>query len=117
MCSNNPLGQGTGPPISAPTVSTNNYGGNVNLALTIDPTDKLLTKGVPFGVPLGLDPQRHSQSDDDSGCALEEYTWVPPGLRPDQVSFYTFKNVYPIRKKTLKRAAFLNFYANKQNDG
>lgn len=30
--------------------------------------------------------QRHSQSDDDSGCALEEYTWVPPGLRPDQVS-------------------------------
>lgn len=29
--------------------------------------------------------QRHSQSDDDSGCALEEYTWIPPGLRPDQV--------------------------------
>uniref|UniRef100_A0A8D8Q7G3 Protein prickle n=1 Tax=Cacopsylla melanoneura TaxID=428564 RepID=A0A8D8Q7G3_9HEMI len=34
------------------------------------------------------DPQRHSQSDDDSGCALEEYTWVPPGLRPDQVHLY-----------------------------
>lgn len=33
-----------------------------------------------------LDFQRNSQSDDDSGCALEEYTWVPPGLRPDQVS-------------------------------
>lgn len=32
------------------------------------------------------DPHRHSQSDDDSGCALEEYTWVPPGLRPEQVS-------------------------------
>lgn len=31
------------------------------------------------------DPHRHSQSDDDSGCALEEYTWVPPGLRPEQV--------------------------------
>ena len=30
--------------------------------------------------------QRHSHSDDDSGCALEEYTWVPPGLKPDQVS-------------------------------
>jgi hypothetical protein len=29
--------------------------------------------------------QRQSQSDDDSGCALEEYTWVPPGLRPEQV--------------------------------
>ncbi|XP_063987976.1 protein prickle-like isoform X1 [Diachasmimorpha longicaudata] len=32
--------------------------------------------------------QRLSQSDDDSGCALEEYTWVPPGLRPDQVHLY-----------------------------
>lgn len=35
-----------------------------------------------------LEFQRNSQSDDDSGCALEEYTWVPPGLRPDQVSVY-----------------------------
>ena len=24
-------------------------------------------------------------SDDDSGCALEEYAWVPPGLTPKQV--------------------------------
>ncbi|XP_014243586.1 protein prickle-like isoform X1 [Cimex lectularius] len=29
-----------------------------------------------------------SHSDDDSGCALEEYTWVPPGLRPDQVYLF-----------------------------
>ncbi|ELU15022.1 hypothetical protein CAPTEDRAFT_55021, partial [Capitella teleta] len=28
---------------------------------------------------------RNSTSDDDSGCALEEYTWVPPGLTPVQV--------------------------------
>ncbi|XP_055387065.1 probable serine/threonine-protein kinase DDB_G0282963 [Condylostylus longicornis] len=35
-----------------------------------------------------IDFQRSSQSDDDSGCALEEYTWVPPGLRPDQVRLY-----------------------------
>jgi len=34
------------------------------------------------------DLQRHSHSDDDSGCALEEYTWVPPGLKPDQVHLY-----------------------------
>jgi hypothetical protein len=26
--------------------------------------------------------------DDDSGCALEEYTWVPPGLKADQVHQY-----------------------------
>ena len=32
------------------------------------------------------DLQRQSHSDDDSGCALEEYTWVPPGLKPDQVT-------------------------------
>ncbi|CAB3365018.1 Hypothetical predicted protein [Cloeon dipterum] len=37
---------------------------------------------------VAADPHRHSQSDDDSGCALEEYTWVPPGLRPDQVYLY-----------------------------
>lgn len=34
--------------------------------------------------------QRSSTSDDDSGCVLEEYAWVPPGLRPEQVS-HTFK--------------------------
>lgn len=42
--------------------------------------DKLLPPGKNLA-----DPQHHSQSDEDSGCALEEYTWVPPGLRPDQV--------------------------------
>lgn len=33
--------------------------------------------------------QRSSTSDDDSGCALEEYAWVPPGLRPEQVSSFS----------------------------
>jgi len=28
---------------------------------------------------------RNSTSDDDSGCALEEYTWVPHGLTTAQV--------------------------------
>ncbi|XP_060516072.1 protein prickle-like isoform X2 [Cylas formicarius] len=51
-------------------------------------SDRFLGKGSPFAPPSGVDPQRHSQSDDDSGCALEEYTWVPPGLRPDQVHLY-----------------------------
>ena len=26
-------------------------------------------------------------SDDDSGCQLDEYAWVPPGLTPKQVTF------------------------------
>lgn len=34
------------------------------------------------------DFQRNSTSDDDSGCALEEYAWVPPGLSPEQVHQY-----------------------------
>ncbi|XP_078270678.1 prickle-like protein 2b isoform X2 [Rhinoraja longicauda] len=37
---------------------------------------------------LMYDFQRNSTSDDDSGCALEEYAWVPPGLKPDQVHQY-----------------------------
>lgn len=44
--------------------------------------------GVLGGL-VSSDPQRHSHSDDDSGCALEEYTWVPPGLKPEQVSEQT----------------------------
>ncbi|XP_076623297.1 uncharacterized protein LOC143342877 isoform X2 [Colletes latitarsis] len=48
-------------------------------------------QAAPAGLALQealMHHQRHSQSDDDSGCALEEYTWVPPGLRPDQVHLY-----------------------------
>ncbi|XP_051949859.1 prickle-like protein 2 [Xyrauchen texanus] len=38
-----------------------------------------------------FDFQRNSTSDDDSGCALEEYAWVPPGLKPEQVhQYYSF---------------------------
>ncbi|KAK3101185.1 hypothetical protein FSP39_001608 [Pinctada imbricata] len=34
------------------------------------------------------DAKRNSTSDDDSGCPLEEYVWVPPGLKPEQVHQY-----------------------------
>uniref|UniRef100_A0A8C4Z929 Prickle homolog 2b n=1 Tax=Gadus morhua TaxID=8049 RepID=A0A8C4Z929_GADMO len=37
---------------------------------------------------LMYDFQRNSTSDDDSGCALEEYAWIPPGLKPEQVHQY-----------------------------
>lgn len=39
-------------------------------------------------VDIQHEQQSLSHSDDDSGCALEEYTWVPPGLSADQVSYY-----------------------------
>ncbi|KAG7454735.1 hypothetical protein MATL_G00262930 [Megalops atlanticus] len=42
----------------------------------------------PKASKLTLGFQRSSTSDDDSGCALEEYAWVPPGLRPEQVQLY-----------------------------
>ncbi len=40
------------------------------------------------------DFQRNSASDDDSGCVLEEYTWIPPGLKPEQVSTLLFVVFY-----------------------
>lgn len=42
---------------------------------------------------LSLGFQRSSTSDDDSGCALEEYAWVPPGLRPEQVDLIQFSYI------------------------
>lgn len=88
-------GGGSSPP-ALPSPSGKYLGGGSqpsSLQGLQDPTscDRLLAKGSPFAPAVlapGLDPQRHSQSDDDSGCALEEYTWVPPGLRPDQVGLY-----------------------------
>ncbi|CAD6195455.1 unnamed protein product [Caenorhabditis auriculariae] len=37
---------------------------------------------------IAADVHRHSTSDDDSGCVLEEYAWVPSGLKPDMVHAY-----------------------------
>ncbi|XP_068964324.1 prickle planar cell polarity protein 3 isoform X2 [Petaurus breviceps papuanus] len=34
---------------------------------------------------LTSDFHRHSTSDASPGCTSEEYTWVPPGLKPEQV--------------------------------
>ncbi|KAL6739895.1 hypothetical protein Aduo_013294 [Ancylostoma duodenale] len=37
---------------------------------------------------IAADVHRHSTSDDDSGCVLEEYAWVPSGLKPNMVHMY-----------------------------
>ena len=52
--------------------------------------------------------QTLAHSDDDSGCALEEYTWVPPGLKPDQVSQTLHLLRYQVRTTTTKKY-FLKF--------
>lgn len=53
---------------------------------------------------LMYDFQRNSTSDDDSGCALEEYAWVPPGLKPEQVPAplaHTHEHVHQTHTSTL----------------
>lgn len=40
------------------------------------------------------DNKLQTYSDNDSGCALEEYSWIPPGIRPDQVSSFLFNLVF-----------------------
>ena len=37
-----------------------------------------------------------STSDDDSGCGIEEFAWVPAGLTPAQVNqhFFLITNLY-----------------------
>ncbi|VDO31698.1 unnamed protein product, partial [Onchocerca flexuosa] len=39
-------------------------------------------------IRIAADVHRHSISDDDSGCVLEEYSWVPNGIKPDMVHMY-----------------------------
>ena len=52
--------------------------------------------------------QTLAHSDDDSGCALEEYTWVPPGLKPDQVSqtLHLFTLISTTATNTTKKFIF-----------
>lgn len=44
-------------------------------------------------VRLAADVYRYSTSDDDSGCVLDEYSWLPSGLKPDDVSFHIIINL------------------------
>ena len=69
--------------------------GQLNSSIDSQTTTSQAGNNVKSGVPNantsngGQAPpatrQTLAHSDDDSGCALEEYTWVPPGLKPDQV--------------------------------
>lgn len=40
-------------------------------------------------LPTVQQHSRSSTSDDDSGCALEEYAWCPAGLKAEQVNIYS----------------------------
>ncbi|CAK9829098.1 Protein prickle [Anthophora retusa] len=80
------LGLGPGPPMAMAMAFPSGAAGSSHQEPFKSPVQP-----APPGLALQealMHHQRHSQSDDDSGCALEEYTWVPPGLRPDQVHLY-----------------------------
>ncbi|XP_066601433.1 protein prickle-like isoform X2 [Prorops nasuta] len=84
------LGLGPGPSMAMAMAFQSGPAGNAGASAHQD-AFKSPVQAAPVGLALQealMHHQRHSQSDDDSGCALEEYTWVPPGLRPDQVHLY-----------------------------
>ncbi|XP_036141925.1 protein espinas isoform X2 [Monomorium pharaonis] len=81
------LGLGPGPPMAMAMAFPSGAGGAPHQEPFKSPV-QAAPAGLALQEALMQHHQRHSQSDDDSGCALEEYTWVPPGLRPDQVHLY-----------------------------
>jgi hypothetical protein len=74
---------------------TPTLGAGATLAADQPPT----TQAPPTG-------RQAAHSDDDSGCALEEYTWVPPGLKPDQVGF--FQNIHDAVGNSFENSSFEN---------
>ncbi|XP_018044681.1 PREDICTED: prickle-like protein 3 [Atta colombica] len=81
------LGLGPGPPMAMAMAFPSGAEGAPHQEPFKSPV-QAAPAGLALQEALMQHHQRHSQSDDDSGCALEEYTWVPPGLRPDQVHLY-----------------------------
>ncbi|XP_025075544.1 protein prickle-like [Pogonomyrmex barbatus] len=79
------LGLGPGPPMAMAMAFPSGAGGAPHQEPFKSPV-QAAPAGLALQEALMQHHQRHSQSDDDSGCALEEYTWVPPGLRPDQAA-------------------------------
>uniref|UniRef100_H2YZ87 Uncharacterized protein n=1 Tax=Ciona savignyi TaxID=51511 RepID=H2YZ87_CIOSA len=85
--------------MNMPAVATEQFRGNA--VQSVDPVSAELGQDM---APRGQQSEtrvrrrqsrrhRHNRSSDeendvDSGCALEEYAWVPPNLTPDQVRYY-----------------------------
>ncbi len=78
---------------STPTTMT-----TTTTATTLNGPEAKSVSTVAAAGPSSVNPvTRHltaGQSDDDSGCALEEYTWVPPGLKPEQVRCTIYVQIY-----------------------
>ena len=90
LTGSDPLAAAASAVMAATQAATNGQsnGHAQQLNSSIDSAQKV-SNGVQNGNTTtggGAPKQTLAHSDDDSGCALEEYTWVPPGLKPDQVS-------------------------------
>jgi hypothetical protein len=77
---------------SATLLQANNAKANLNSSIIQSPNLQTATHHQHqqqriAGTNL-LMPRQSTSDDDDSGCALEEYTWIPPGLKPAQVHQY-----------------------------
>lgn len=101
LTGSDPLAAATSAAMAAQLNSSIESGGGAAVAQNSAPnSNKVQTSSsVPNGatttsVANGATRQTLAHSDDDSGCALEEYTWVPPGLKPDQVrqNFFIIKS-------------------------
>lgn len=92
-----PLAAATSAVMAATQASQNQAGSNNNQTLNSSIDSKTNnTATTTANTANGQRPQTLAHSDDDSGCALEEYTWVPPGLKPDQVGFISDRYFCPL---------------------
>ncbi len=69
--------------------STQNESKKVNHSTLVEgdpPEGKTTAVVAAASAAANLISRQSASDDDDSGCALEEYTWVPPGLKADQVN-------------------------------
>ena len=88
--------------------TTSSQGAGINNAKSGASVPNANTSNGGQAPPPSGTRQTLAHSDDDSGCALEEYTWVPPGLKPDQVSQTLHLLRYQVRTTT-KKKYFLKF--------
>ena len=58
----------------------------MSASATVPPPSAGVDGAAPTNNPRG--GRSAGMSDDDSGCALEEYAWMPHGLSPGQVRRY-----------------------------
>ncbi|CAF0852384.1 unnamed protein product [Brachionus calyciflorus] len=60
----------------------------MNDILTHEQHQRVVNDSLSNSNLISPNTRQMTSDDDDSGCPIEEYSWVPPGLKPDQVHQY-----------------------------